>query len=136
MDGDGFSAIEISSVELASGRAAPRAAREWLGWLSDHLSPEGLDAARLMVSELVSNAVLHSGLLPGEPIHLSARADHKRVRVSVCDCGNGFSPTWPPGPPDPAVRGGRGLWIVHELADHVIVDGAKGRVVFELSRGS
>lgn len=89
-----------------------------------------------MVSELVSNAVVHSGLAEGEPIHVSARADRQRVRVSVSDCGAGFAPDWPPRLPEPGVSGGRGLWIVHQLADRVRVDGAQGRVLIELRRGS
>ena len=135
-DGDGLAGARASRIQVASGQAAPRKAREWLGWLADHLSPERFEAAQLMVSELVSNAVVHSGLAEGEPIHLSARADRQRVRVSVCDCGRGFAPDWPPGLPEPSTSGGRGLWIVHELADRVLVDGAKGRVLFELRRGS
>jgi anti-sigma regulatory factor (Ser/Thr protein kinase) len=136
MEREDLPPIATSSLQLASDQAAPGKAREWVGWLADHLSPERFDAALIMVSELVSNAVLHSGLPPGEPIHVSARADHQRVRVSVCDCGDGFAPDWPPSPPDPAVLGGRGLWLVHQLADHVLVDGARGRVAFELSRGA
>lgn len=134
MHRDSFAAIEAFSVQLACGRTAPREAREWLGPLADLLSSERFDAARLMVSELVSNAVLHSGLRRGEPIHLSARVDRERVRVSVCDCGNGFAPDWPPVLPDPAVVGGRGLWVVHQLADTVLIDGEKGRVAFDLHR--
>lgn len=133
-DTEGFRAAEACSLKLASGPAAAHMAREWLGWLGHHLSPTRLDVVRLIVSELVSNSVLHSGLAEGAAIRVSGRAGRERIRISVCDCGEGLALAWPPRRPETAAVGGRGLWIVHQLADRVLVDGARGRVSFELAR--
>jgi anti-sigma regulatory factor (Ser/Thr protein kinase) len=91
-----------------------------------------MDDLRLVVSELVTNAVLHSGLAEGEPIHLIARAEPGRVRVTVCDCGRGFALDEAPSLPPADEIASRGLWIVRELADRMLVDGAEGRVSVEL----
>ena len=53
------------------------------------------------------------------------------MSVTVCDSGEGFQPE-PPALPPPHAPGHRGLWIVNELADAVTIDGAQGRVAFEL----
>ena len=89
-----------------------------------------------MVSELVSNAVLHAGLAEGDAIHVMARADGARVEVMVCDCGRGFELEGRPTRPPPYVHGGLGLWMVDQLAASMKLDGARGRVSFELERGT
>lgn len=119
---------------LAAGLDAPAQARRWASWVDGHLSPQRADEARLMLTELVTNAVLHAGLEPGDPIRVTGRVGDEVVRITVCDCGTGFAldgaPTLPPG----AAPGGRGLWIVNRLADRLLVDSAGGRVAFELAR--
>jgi anti-sigma regulatory factor (Ser/Thr protein kinase) len=123
---------ETRSIRLRASECAPTVARRWIGWLAGHLAVGRMDDLRLVVSELVTNAVLHSGLAEGEPIHVIARAEPGKVRVTVCDCGRGFSldeaPSLPPA--DEVAR--RGLWIVGELADRMLVDGGEGRVSVEL----
>jgi anti-sigma regulatory factor (Ser/Thr protein kinase) len=74
-------------------------------------SPQ-LEDLRLVVSELVTNSVVHAGLTRGEPITVSVQVFPHRVRVEVVDYGAGF----PHGPPDPDHRGW-GLPIVERLAD-------------------
>jgi anti-sigma regulatory factor (Ser/Thr protein kinase) len=125
---------KLRRIELPCGSDAPRRAREWLGWVRAYLGPGQLENARLMLSELVTNSVQHSGLAEGEPITVCARGSQHGIRVSVCDSGEGFQPE-PPALPPPHAPGHRGLWIVNELADAVTLDGAQGRVAFEL-RGS
>ena len=126
-------AIEMQSMTLPASTSAPARARAWLGMLEGYLTPERLADARLMVTELVTNAVLHGGLQESAPIYLTARVEPGRVRVSVCDCGDGFelrdTGTAPPG----SAPTGRGLYIVNRLADRMLVDGVTGRVVFELT---
>jgi anti-sigma regulatory factor (Ser/Thr protein kinase) len=119
---------------IAAGPTAPADARRWARWLADVVDPGRLDDAMLMLSELVTNAVLHSGRPAGAPIHLSGRLAGDRVRIGVCDCGRGFEMTCPPELPRDASPGGRGLWIVNRLADRLLVDAACGRVVVELTR--
>ena len=103
--------------------------------MRDYLEPGQLDAARLMLSELVSNSVEHSGLPEGGPIHVCAKGCRRGIRVSVCDHGVGFEPDELPALPSPEAPGRRGRWIVDQLADAVTIDGAEGRVIFVLERG-
>jgi anti-sigma regulatory factor (Ser/Thr protein kinase) len=70
----------------------------------------------LLVSELVTNSVLHAGVDPDSPVRLSISRDGDRVRVAVHDGGPGF--LRPPADlPDPAETGGRGFAIVAALSD-------------------
>jgi anti-sigma regulatory factor (Ser/Thr protein kinase) len=85
----------------------------------------------LLVSELVSNAVLHSDAPPASGILLCARLlDRGAVRVEVIDRGSGFTVR----PRDPArADGGFGLYLVDRQANCWGVDRAGGtRVWFEL----
>jgi anti-sigma regulatory factor (Ser/Thr protein kinase) len=68
-------------VELVSDAASPARARRAIDlWFAQHhLGDSG--AARLVVSELVTNAVLHGN----EPIRLRAMFDGPLVRVEVFD---------------------------------------------------
>jgi anti-sigma regulatory factor (Ser/Thr protein kinase) len=125
----------MRTVELVAGRDAPGRAREWLGWVGRYLEPGQLDAARLMVSELVSNSVEHSGMPEGGPIQVCATGSDRGIRVSVRDRGHGLESAPAPELPSPNSSGRRGLWIVHRLADSVTIDGAEGRVAFVLARG-
>ena len=135
-DASADDAVETRRTRVPSSPLAPRQARRWLGWLERYLPPDRLDSARLMVSELVSNSVMHAGLAEGEAIHVMARADDARVRIIVCDCGRGFELEGRPTRPPPHVHGGLGLWMVDQLADSMKLDGARGRVSFELDRGT
>lgn len=106
---------------------AVRAARQEI----DALELDGHVRARvaLLVSELVSNAVLHG---EGDAIELSAELDDGRVRVEVCDDGGGFDPPPPPREGEP-VPVGWGLYLVSRLADRWGVDGGRRtRVWFEV----
>ncbi len=130
----GTTGARTRDAVITAGLDAPADARRWARWLADVLDPGRLDDAMLVLSELVTNAVLHSGLRAGAPIHLSGRVADDRVRIGVCDCGRGFDLTAVPELPQEASPGGRGLWIVNRLADRLLVDGARGRVVFEMAR--
>ena len=131
---EGRRPLESRSVELAAGAAAPSQARSWIDWLAGYLDPGRLESARLIVSELVTNSVLHAGLAEGEPIVLSARADRHRVRMSVWDRGRGLEQVGAPELPPPTSLGRRGLWIVNQLADRMLIEGADGRVTIEIPR--
>ena len=72
-----------------------------------------LDDAMLLTSELVTNAVRHTGHSEDDPIQLTVFVDTDVLRVSVRDRGPGFDPT------ELAVRsedGGLGLDLVRRLA--------------------
>ena len=84
---------------------------------------------RLLVSELVSNAVRHAA----EPIELELEASADRVCVVVRDGGEGFDEFLAVPSSDDAV--GRGLYVVHRLAsDWGIERGPPFAVWFELER--
>ena len=127
-------ASQVRSIDLPSGKLAPSQAGQWLGWLAAFLEPDRLADARLMLSELVSNAVMHADLREGDPIHVTARVGPNRVQVSVCDRGRGFEPVDPPRRPPANTRGGLGLWVVDTLADGLRINGSKGSVCFEVAR--
>ena len=87
---------------------------------------------RLLVSELVTNAVRHAGLREGDHIHLLARLRNGVLRVEVHDPGSGFELREPA--PDPARASGWGLYLVDELSDRWGMEGAQPgtRIWFEL----
>jgi anti-sigma regulatory factor (Ser/Thr protein kinase) len=74
---------------------------------------DGIDQTlKLLVSELVSNAVLHGG--SGGPVELRATWNSE-IRVEVQDHGGGFAPK--PRERAPDATGGFGLYLVGRLAD-------------------
>ena len=120
-------------VQLARDPDSAAEARRALGEVSDHLSPRRLEDARLLVSELVTNAIRHAGLDHGDVIKLVVMTGDRALRIEVCDPGPGFEVTDPE--PDPARPSGWGLYLVRELSDRWGVDrGGPTRVWFELDR--
>jgi len=91
-------------------------ARHALDQLADLLQSERLEDVRLVVSELVTNSVLHAGLSPDEQIWLSVKASAESVRGRVCDPGPGFRMPSKLGPRSD-FSGGWGLPIVDRLSD-------------------
>ena len=84
----------------------------------------------LVVSELVSNAVLHAGAAVGDPIRLQVRVRSGRARIEVRDGGIGFDTPLSISP-DPFTLGGQGLLIVAALSDvWGVVRGAGGCTVW------
>ncbi|CAL9640519.1 ATP-binding protein [Streptomyces sp. enrichment culture] len=76
------------------------------------------DDALLIVSELVTNALVHAAgprVVCG--VRLSALEEGPLLRIEVHDYGLPRPDTPPPRPPDPYAESGRGLLIVQELAD-------------------
>jgi anti-sigma regulatory factor (Ser/Thr protein kinase) len=97
------------------GPLAPGAAREALdAALSDRLKPDVLGELRLMVSELVTNAVRHGRARKGA-VDLLVAMQGRTVRVEVSDGGAGFTP--PGREPALGEAGGWGLIVVDRLAD-------------------
>ena len=119
-------------VELESSPEAAAAARTALDKLTGRVPAGRLRDLRLLVSELVTNAVRHAGLGRGDRIRLRVVVRERHVRVEVVDPGRGFTLRQPK--PDPARASGWGLYLVDELADRWGVDGAGAgtRVWFEL----
>jgi anti-sigma regulatory factor (Ser/Thr protein kinase) len=108
-------------------------ARRALADVADHLTPRRLEDARLLVSELVTNAIRHAGLAAADRITLVMQADEHALRIEVRDPGPGFEIVEPT--PDPARPSGWGLYLVRELSDRWGVERAKDTTVwFELDR--
>jgi two-component sensor histidine kinase len=99
---------------LRVGPAAPSEARHALLPLEGSVATDRLDDLHLVVSELVTNAVTHSGLRGAESVILKVRElSRSRIRVEVADAGGGFPEVSTP----PTDQHGRGLAIVARLAD-------------------
>jgi anti-sigma regulatory factor (Ser/Thr protein kinase) len=120
-------------VDLARDPDSAAEARRALGEVSDHLSPRRLEDARLLVSELVTNAIRHAGLEDDDVIRLVVVTGERALRIEVCDPGQGFELAEPE--PDPARPSGWGLYLVRELSDRWGVERTEEtRVWFELDR--
>jgi len=120
-------------VDLARDPDSAAEARRALGEVSDHLTPRRLEDARLLVSELVTNAIRHAGLADDAVIRLVVQTGDRALRIEVCDPGPGFDASEPE--PDPGHPSGWGLYLVRELSDRWGVErNAETRVWFELDR--
>src|SRR2546421_506747 len=71
---------------------APRAARRAVDALDRALDPDALEQLRLLVSELVTNAVRHGRPTGGRDVELVIAVRDRSVRVEVADGGDGFAP--------------------------------------------
>ena len=121
------------SFEMRGGAEAPSIARAAIGRVLRGRMPEPQRRdALLLVSETVTNSVLHGGgASADDTIELTVTVTRERVRVEVSDPLGGFQP--PACPSDELALSGRGLPIVHSLAQAWGVEGAPvGRVWFEL----
>jgi anti-sigma regulatory factor (Ser/Thr protein kinase) len=97
-------------------------ARHALDQLTDLLPPEKLEDVRLVVSELVTNSILHAGLSVDDQISLTVTVADGAVRGSVCDPGPGFGVPSEPSPRSD-LSGGWGLPIVETISDRWGVEG-------------
>ena len=119
--------------ELPVTPEAAAVARHALDGLGDELPGGRMRDVRLLVSELVTNAVRHANLSDGDVIGLVVELADDALRVEVHDPGGGFVPSAPS--PDPTRPSGWGLYLVAELADRWGVDSDERTLVwFELDR--
>jgi anti-sigma regulatory factor (Ser/Thr protein kinase) len=96
-----------------------------------YLDESQFQAFELAVTELVSNAVRHTGE-PDKDFRLAVTPKEGYVCVQVTDSGPGLVPR--PGALDPRANGGFGLFIVEQLTRRwgVTREDSKTRVWFEL----
>lgn len=94
------------------GVSAPAMGRRALDGLSDGLAPSTLDDARLLLTELIANAIRHGDLDGGDQISVVVRRQADGVVVEVSDPGVG-----PPIVLQPGSRSGWGLTLLDRLAD-------------------
>jgi anti-sigma regulatory factor (Ser/Thr protein kinase) len=121
-------------LELPRDARAPAFARAAVSGLCHEpdFPPSQRQTLILLVSELVSNAVLHSTGPADVPILLAATVAEEMIRIAVSDAGLGFSR----GTPRDAARGegGYGLYLVNKAASRWGVHERGGtRVWFELA---
>jgi serine/threonine-protein kinase RsbW len=122
------------SFRFPATAEAPRLARQAMdGWLTERVGPERANDARLLASELVSNAVRHGDVPDGEVITLSVQASDSTVRI-VVEQPTSTSPALML-EPSAAPEGGFGLNLVARLADSWGVEhGVPGKVWFSIVR--
>ncbi len=120
--------LELALPSRAEAASRARAA------LRSMLEPLGLDAdaAELLVSELVGNAVRYAG---GGEVLVRARLAAGRLRVEVLDSSEVVPPL--PTPPAPDAESGRGLLLVEALAERWGAEPVPGgkRLWFEIAPG-
>ena len=109
---------------------APAIARRAVEEVAANVDPGVLRDAQLLVSEVVTNSIKHSG--SDDPIQLRVWERSTGLKIEVADGGFGFEPAEPR---DRGVdEGGRGLLILEALADRWGTSyDARARVWFELS---
>jgi anti-sigma regulatory factor (Ser/Thr protein kinase) len=122
---------QLGEATIPSGPEAPLLARTLVSqWLDGRAHAELSDDARLLVSELVTNSIIHADQPAGAPVHITAAAVNGVVRVEVEDDGHGPVRRRAADP----LEGGFGLQLVDLLAVRWGVNHEHGtRVWFELT---
>ena len=109
--GDGPPAM--LAVDLETTSEAPGAARAAIvEFCQDReIASSPIATVMLLVSEVVTNAVVHPDVPRSSTIELAARVEERLIRVEVTDQGSGFVPT----PRDPSrTAGGFGLYLLEK----------------------
>ena len=103
------------SLELEPKPSAPRQAREAVAERVYDFPQVLLNDLKLLVSEVVTNAVRHAGVAPSDTIGVHLTRDDDGVRVEVCDpARTDGAPTVRPASDQRA--GGYGLRMVESIA--------------------
>ncbi|CAA9478224.1 MAG: hypothetical protein AVDCRST_MAG30-623 [uncultured Solirubrobacteraceae bacterium] len=119
----------LYSERLENAPRSSAAARRVVERLGDAVDEMTLANLRLLVSELVTNAIEHG--TPGGEIGLEVGLDDGTVRVEVTDQGGGFVVR--PREPGDSMSSGWGLHFVELLAERWGSDGdGRTRVWFEM----
>jgi anti-sigma regulatory factor (Ser/Thr protein kinase) len=124
----------LLSRSFTADRTAPRAARHALDKLNGHIDPALKDDIRLLVSEVITNSVIHAQPQPPGEVALDVWASDEVVRVAITDRGPGFVAAKRPRGGE---RSGWGLMMVDRLAHRWGVELDDGTEVwFEFRQGS
>jgi anti-sigma regulatory factor (Ser/Thr protein kinase) len=115
------------SMRLGSGPDAAAEARRAIARLRQDLDPPLMETMRLLVTELITNAVRHTDC---DTLVLKVAIGKSAVLTEVSDDGPDFDPQ-----PSDAADDGWGLFLVERLSDSwgVKTNGSK-RVWFRLQR--
>jgi anti-sigma regulatory factor (Ser/Thr protein kinase) len=127
-----------AEVAIPLGVQAPGVARSVVAeWLADQVAPCVLETALLLVSELVTNSVRHSGVPEGEDVVVRVDVWRDGCRLEVEDPGR--DGVIAPQPQDLLKGGGVGLNLVQMLSERWgVVRAAEGptRVWAQLPRAA
>jgi anti-sigma regulatory factor (Ser/Thr protein kinase) len=111
-----FSAPGSAVHTIPGGPTAPAAARRIASEAAaDHIGDAGLDTLRLLVSEVVTNAVTHAGAGPDARIDIAVSRTTGGVRVEVSTAARTFEHV--PAKPSAFASGGRGLFLVDMFSE-------------------
>lgn len=120
-------------MELSHELDSAASARHALEDLEGGLPPDQLGDVRLLVSELMTNAIRHADLDETDAIRLALAITPAAVRVEVHDPDTGFD--LGDAPTDPDRSSGWGLFLVETLTDRWGIERRPGtHVWFELDR--
>lgn len=125
----------VLALEFKRNPMAPSLARAAiLGFCQDReFSPSTMATITLLVSEIVTNAVIHPDVDPPGMIGFNAHCGEALVRVEVSDQGYGFTPK--PRAPD-QLEGGYGLYLLDKEALRWGIESAPHTTVwFEVAAG-
>jgi anti-sigma regulatory factor (Ser/Thr protein kinase) len=125
------------SRSLSATVEAPGQARRLVADVAKGLDRDLVDDIRLVASELVANAVLHSRHPPMGAMRLRLRMSEEVLRMELRYGGPGFEPRVIP--PDIDSERGRGLYIVDRLADRwgvVAEDGLRAWAEWDIRPGA
>lgn len=119
-------ALDQALTTLAPGLDSPRSARQFMeATLTRWDCPDVLDTVKLLVSELVTNAVVHAR----SDVEVGVRLTPRTVRVEVTDHGSPLGAgggALAPGQPDDEATSGRGLFLVEALSSSWGVEPREG----------
>ena len=120
--------MDAFELSLPPAPAAATTARtEVTERLTAVLAAQVLEDVRLLVTELITNALRHGALTPGDRVSVKASVDGGVVRLEVTDPGRDGEVA----PRDPGPRGGGyGLYLVDQLARRWGVDRREGTTVW------
>ena len=118
-------------LSLTATTSAPSEARRAIDELEGDLGNKLTENVRLLVSELVTNSIRHSGAPEDRPIEFALSASPDVVRIEVVDRGKWRTPT-----PDRDGTSGWGLYLVDRLAHRWGQHGEGTRAWFEIDRST
>ncbi|MBV9311992.1 MAG: ATP-binding protein, partial [Solirubrobacterales bacterium] len=115
----------LLALDLDQTPEAPAVARAAIAGLASGIDVDANTVAtlKLLVSEIVTNAVIHPEVPDSAKINLRAGLRDQTLRIEVTDAGDGFVPR----PRDPLRQdGGYGLFLLDRQADRWGVEQASG----------
>ncbi len=108
------------AFSVNGGIDAGSAAREAVRACDGAVPADVREDILLLVTELMTNAVLHAGVGPDQSLQVELTSWPRRLRVEVTHTGNGFR--YERVDPSPVTAGGWGLVLVDRIAERWGID--------------